>query len=123
MGGWIEGQAGIRGRAQRTPFYKLVEVVAVQLVRKRRRRHRILSRYLCILLKKAIINIFRQGVHAMGHWTRPRHFLFHAGVHHIRVVLLSANRARDRHNVPPELWEKICSFFLRSDWEAEAPIA
>ena len=67
MGGWIEGQAGIRGRAQRTPFYKLVEVVAVQLVRKRRRRHRILSRYLCILLKKAIllliylVNIFSRA--------------------------------------------------------------
>ena len=48
----------------------------------------------------------------MGHWTRPRHFLFHAGVHHIRVVLLSANRVRDRYNVPTELWQLICMFFL-----------
>ena len=61
----------------------------------------------------------RRLVHdAMGHWTRPRHFLFHAGVRiHVRVVLLSGNRLRDRHNVPTEMWRLICSFFLRSDWE------
>ena len=59
---------------------------------------------------------------AMGPWVRSRHFLLHAGVRtHIRVVLLSGNRVRGRHDVPPELWEKICSFFLRSDWEA--PVA
>ena len=61
----------------------------------------------------------RDLVHdAMGHWTPARHFLFHAGVRtSIRVVLLSANRVRDRCNVPTELWEQICSFMLRSDWE------
>ena len=60
----------------------------------------------------------RRLVHdAMGHWAPSRHFLFHAGVRsHIRVVLLCANR--DQYDVPIELWEKICSFFLRSDWEA-----
>ena len=60
----------------------------------------------------------QQLVHdAMGHWAPSRHFLFHAGVRsHIRVVLLCANR--DQYDVPVELWEKICSFFLRSDWEA-----
>ena len=65
----------------------------------------------------------RRLVHdAMGHWTRSRHFLFHAGVRsHIRVVLMCGNRIRDRHNVPTELWELSCSFFLRSDWAA--PVA
>ena len=59
---------------------------------------------------------------AMGHWTPSRHFLFHAGVRtSIRMVALSGNRVRDQHNVPTELWQLICSFFLRSDWEA--PIA
>ena len=59
---------------------------------------------------------------AMGPWTPSRHVLFHAGVRtHIRVVLLSGNRVRGRHDVPPELWEKICSLFLRSDWAA--PVA
>jgi len=56
---------------------------------------------------------------AMGPWAPSRHFLFHAGVrNHIHVVLLSGNRVRDRYDVPTELWERICSFFLRSDWEA-----
>ena len=61
-----------------------------------------------------------QLVHdALGPWTPPRHFLFHAGVRsHVRVVLLSGNRVRYRCNVPTELWRLICSFFLRSDWEA-----
>ena len=59
---------------------------------------------------------------AMGPWTRSRHFLFHAGVRtHIHVVLLSGHRVRDRYNVPTELWQLICSFFLRSDWES--PVA
>ena len=59
---------------------------------------------------------------AMAPWTPGRHVLFHAGVRdHIRVVLLSGNRVRDRFNVPPELWRLICSFFLRSDWEV--PVA
>ena len=59
----------------------------------------------------------RRLVHdAMGHWTPARHFLFHAGVRrHVRVVVLCGNRARDRHNVPTELWRLICSFFLRAD--------
>ena len=62
----------------------------------------------------------RRLVHdAMGGWTPSRHFLFHAGVRSpIRVVLLCGNRVQDRHNVPIELWWLICSFFLRSDWEA-----
>ena len=53
-------------------------------------------------------------------WTPSRHLLFHTGVRRsIHVVLLSANRAGGRYNVPMELWEQICGFFLRTDW---API-
>ena len=38
---------------------------------------------------------------AMGHWTRTRHFLFHAGVvSHVRVGLLCGNRVRDGCNAP-----------------------
>jgi ankyrin repeat protein len=59
---------------------------------------------------------------AMGHWKPSRHFLFHAGVRtHILVVTLTGTRVRGQHNVPAELWQLICSFFLRSDWEA--PVA
>jgi hypothetical protein len=59
---------------------------------------------------------------AMGPWTPSRHFLFHAGVRsHILVVMLTADRVRGRYNVPTELWQLICSFFLRSDWAA--PVA
>ena len=59
---------------------------------------------------------------AVGHWTPSRHFLFHAGVRtHILVVMLTGTRVRSRHNVPTELWQFICSFFLRADWEA--PVA
>ena len=61
---------------------------------------------------------------AMGPWTPSRHFLFHARVRtHIRVVLLSGNRVRDRHDVPTELWQLICSFFRRPDWEVPARCA
>jgi len=60
----------------------------------------------------------KQLVHdAMGHWKPARHFLFHAGVRrHVRVVLLCGNQVRDRYLVPAEMWWRICSFFLRSDW-------
>jgi len=65
----------------------------------------------------------RRLVHAaIGHWTPSRQFLFHAGVRtHIQVALLSGNRVRDWHQVPTELWQLICSFFLRWDWEV--PVA
>ena len=65
----------------------------------------------------------RHLVHAaMAPWAPSRHFLFHTGVRtHIRMVLLSGNRVRDRQHVPTELWRLICSFFLRSDWDA--PVA
>ena len=60
--------------------------------------------------------------HRHGPWTPSRQFLFHAGVRtHIRVGLLSANRIRDRHDIPTKTWEMICSFFRRSVWEA--PVA
>ena len=55
-------------------------------------------------------------------WSPSRHFLFHTGVRRsIRMVMLSANRASGRFNVPMELWEKICSFLLRSDWASVDP--
>ena len=70
-----------------------------------------------------ICPVTRRLVHdAIGPWTPFRHFLFHAGVRtHIRMVMLSGNRVRNRDHVPTELWRLICSFFLRSDWEA--PVA
>ena len=61
---------------------------------------------------------------AAGHWMPSRHFFFHPGVRDsIRVVMLCAHRgrARDQHAAPTELWERICSFCLRSDWEAPVP--
>ena len=59
---------------------------------------------------------------AMGCWAPSRHLLFHLGVrHHVFVVALCICRVQDRHNVPTELWQKICSYFRRADWAA--PIA
>ena len=50
---------------------------------------------------------------AMGSWTPSPHFMFHAGVrNHIIVVTLTAKRSLGRHNVPTDLWQLICSFFL-----------
>ena len=61
---------------------------------------------------------------AMGPWTPSRHFLFHESTRtHVRLVLLAGIRVRSRHGVPTELWQLICSFFLRSDWVTPAPVA
>ena len=58
---------------------------------------------------------------AMGHWTTSRHRLFHAGVRRPILVVMLCRKRRPAWpivNVPTEVWEKIFSFFRRTDWTA-----
>jgi len=56
---------------------------------------------------------------AMGYWTPTRHFLFNLMVRkHIYCILLTEVRVRNqcKYEMPKEMWYKIFSFFLRTDW-------